>query len=230
MREAKAENNGAGMFRMSKEPPIGFRYLEQYCDDLERKSIVPVNLNIPVPDYSGFWYPQKAMREYFLHRLHAINKKHLLERGTNTRQWTALISTVSEVKNSKDMENLTYGPQTQVSLSIEDENFEREIVAKGDVRSKSYRAALQYSQCSGTGICGKCFAGKNEAEKAEFRNWREETVRRYEADTSKGSLNLNQWFASFGKPNPFCTLADAEWLKDIFDRRNRLRPKSSRRS
>ena len=73
-RITKAENHSASKLVMSKSPPLGQRFLDWQLNEWEDALEVPVSLNIPVPDYTGYWYLQGDFRVRAIERLHEINE------------------------------------------------------------------------------------------------------------------------------------------------------------
>jgi hypothetical protein len=204
MRYTKSEDNSASMFRMSKEPAIGFRYLQQKLDDWERRLIVPIKLQVAVPNYSGYWWPKATLRPYFLQRLHEINKKRRELTGKNCPQWATLLAGLSEIKNEKDMEHLYYGEEKE-DAGVSEATFAAEVAAHQSAANEARKISEIRSRCGGTRVCRSCFDGKTDEQKAELAAWQRQVNTVYSDDHSTGNYTREQWFRSRDQINPHCT-------------------------
>lgn len=104
MREAKAENFATGLFRMSKRPAIGERWLDAKMARLAALGAVLPSLALQVPGASGYYVPSGTFREKTLWHLHALNQHVRNLTGRDAPQWSALLSSVTE--NDSDLEVL----------------------------------------------------------------------------------------------------------------------------
>jgi len=94
-RFTKCERHAAGMFRMSKKPAIGWRYLQQQIDRWEERGSVPPDLLVKIPDYSGYWWPRGAFRKAALKALHDVNLTINEECGRDAPQWNTLLASLA---------------------------------------------------------------------------------------------------------------------------------------
>lgn len=94
-RFTKSERHAAGMFRMSKQPAIGWRYLQEKIDDWDERGCVPTDLLVKIPGYSGYYWPKGKTREAALKALHDINHMIREEKGRDAPQWDALLHSVA---------------------------------------------------------------------------------------------------------------------------------------
>lgn len=208
MRESKSENHGASYFRMSKYPPIGQRFLEERCDDMEARLVVPTSPVLAVPNYKGYWWPKGALRDQLLIRLHKINEARKAEYGRDCPQWRSLLASVESV--NKDWELLHYGPQ---DIEIEDETeweFERRI-GTPDAKIRD--------RCGGPSICRPCYRGGGTAS-ADYRAWHGELVYQYVTDSEapKG-YTFDRWYRAQRTINPFCGLKECPSRQRAFNAR-----------
>lgn len=182
MRYSKSENHGASMFRMSKKPPIGARWLGEKLDRLDQMGAVVPKLEFKIPEYSGYWWPRGAIREDLLSRLHWINEKVRAETGRDAPQWTTLLLSVESLE--KDWETLVYG-------QIEHPPFN----AVFGLRPQEIK-----NRCGKLKICRACYDAKSDEEKTEYRRWFEVATR------PKGKLSdIPENWTRFGfEPNPHC--------------------------
>lgn len=217
MREHKAEVHGASYFRMSKHPPIGQVFLERYCDEFADLQTVPINLNVKVPDYTGYWYPKREQRRYLLERLHQINEDYRETHGRDCPTWSSLLQTVGDC-NAKDWEILVYGKEQ------EDEDADQFLVEEFEQRRDRIRHATQVnairSRCGGTRHCVRCRRGDPAQRRKRFRTWYETTYREYVRQRApEGDHTFDEWFRSQSQPNPFCYLKDERRTRQAFEAR-----------
>ncbi|UAB90386.1 hypothetical protein I5192_06915 [Ruegeria sp. SCSIO 43209] len=206
MREAKSENDGASYFRMSKVPPIGFRWLERKCEEWERKLIVPVTLNLNVPDYSGYWYPKGKQREYLLNRLHHINKLRNQKYGQDCPQWNALLASVSVVE--KDWEGLIYG---------EIEEYEQEYDERAWQEKLGHWKAKIRKRCGGIYPCRKCYRGLNAEAKDGLKAADYIARYSYQEKRAKGERrSYEDWWRSLDICNYHCAYKNDDAHKETF--------------
>lgn len=148
MRYAKSENFATGMFRMSKRPAIGERFLYDKLADLDRKGAVLPSLNIKVPGLSGYYHPSGSFRKKLLWGLVALNERLVWATGEPAPQWPALLESCSD--NEADLEVLNGKPP-------EDEEVTAESVARTG-RQQSEAGARYHTQrkCGGEIPCEYC--------------------------------------------------------------------------
>lgn len=202
MRESKAENHGASYFRMSKQPPIGFRFLERMCDSWDARLVVPTSLHLKVPDYSGFWWPKGQLREYLLDRLFEINERRKELLGRDAPQWFPLLASLESVE--KDWETLVYGPQQENHEEYAIESWQRRLAEAQEKRLKQWRDSEEQRCCGGIRVCRLCWRGKEKEERARYRAWYSEQVAEYVTDESDNLGTLDKWFREKGQFNPHC--------------------------
>lgn len=208
MRESKSENHGASKFNMSKQPPIGFRFLERLCNRWQEKGVVPPALNIKVPDYSGFWYPKGKLREYLLMRLWAINEERKERYGRDCPQWSTLLASLESVE--KDWEALVYGPEEEEAETFNVELWRRELATQQSAREKQHRQAEIRRNCGGVRVCRLCWRGKSSDARKRFQGWFAQQVQEYITDEQSFDGTLDQWFRQKGVLNPHCIPAELE--------------------
>jgi hypothetical protein len=177
MREAKAENHGASFFRMSKEPPIGFRWLVKKFLRLADKRALPPSLELKVPDYSGFWWPKAGQRQWLLQRLHELNELIKLETGRDAPQYDVLLSTLGG--SEADSELLMYGESPFEGEIDHEEAFRKDLERE---RRTSEKARLQ-KKCGAFAICRNC-----EAENQRRGKWPEDFTRKRTSEVARQIL------------------------------------------
>ena len=215
-REAKSELSGASFFRMSKKPPIGMRFLERRCDDWERRRVVPVKLELKIPEYKGFWWPKGQMREYLLLRLHQINERCKRETGSDAPQWNTLVA--SMVEETKDWETLVYGEIEQEEIAWELEEFKESLSRKKSPQERKECRALVRQRCGGAEICVACWAEASNRQRQKYREWLKARYKEAGKETQHDAKITadNRWRAK-EKCNPFCGLRYLNSIKDAFE-------------
>lgn len=197
----KSDQYAAGMFRMSKKPPIGVPYLERKLKGLRETLSVPPTVNIKIPDYRGYWFLTGEIREWFLDQCRQINEQRKEKTGKDAPQWEALLNSLIKENEEQgeinsDMETLYYGTQerpeyTEEQASNAARKFEFEFAQRQKARNtiRDTRAALE--NCTGVIPCDYC--------RLEWSSDQQEELRQEE----------NQWFdrwrdyrSAKGKPVP----------------------------
>jgi len=207
-RYAKAENHGSSMFRMSKVPPIGWRYIEAKLNRLRDASAVPPSCQIQIPRYSGYWWPRGVVRQNYLKALAEINETHRAENGRDCAQWSTLVASLSE--NAKDLECLNVGlPETQETP----EEIAESILREQRLRTKAYQHAETRRNCGNVSLCAGCYASLNDDQKTDLSNWKDFLRGQYGKDYKRKFRREN-------RTNPFCNLSEV--TEDAFTLGNRL--------
>lgn len=203
MRYSKSEAHAASMFRMSKQPPIGERWLIQKLDKLEQLRAVQPTLQMKVPGYSGFWWPKGRQRELIVNRFHEINQSIRSETGRDAPQWNALLSTVSD--SEKDWEGLVYGPLEQEKTEFNEEGWKPYLETAQQQRSKAARYASIRRNCGAPLLCRKCWVGSDPQRRREIRSWYTLQKEQHALHEYKG-ISFESWFRGQKRINPFCWL------------------------
>ena len=148
-RHAKAENFATGLFRMSKRPAIGERWIIQKMERLLAVNSVLPSLQIKIPDFRGFWFPTGSARKRVLWHLKAVANLVSWRSGQEPPQWAGLISQLQD--NPSDMEIL-------LGQEIEEDPVADETRLSLDQRERAYQIRLveTRSQCGGKFICEAC--------------------------------------------------------------------------
>lgn len=220
-RETKALTHASSYFRMSKHPPMGFRFLERHCDELEEMLAVPTTLQIKPPGYNGFWWVKGDLREYFLERLYQINEKRKELHGRDAPQWNSLIS--SFVDENKDWEALVYGPETEQDVEHFDTNtWQQYLSTEQDAREK--RAAKQKinKNCGGVRVCRLCWRGKNQEAKQRYHLWYSQQLKSFGPTAYYEQSDIDEWYRAKGQINPHCIPGEHE--REIEDYRTGKTP------
>lgn len=160
-RITKADNHGAGMFRMSKKPPIAFEWLTSLLNEYAAKEAVPPSFQFRIPEMKGYWVPRGLLRNLAIERIYEINQQHLADYGRPCPQWPSLIASVSQLKSESIMEGLIYGPSEQTSEDVQDDArlFGLQLAQKQRERARAYRINKTIYRCCGHAPCEECLSG-----------------------------------------------------------------------
>ncbi|AXH76153.1 MAG: replication initiator protein [Microviridae sp.] len=152
-RYIKSEQFNAGLFRMSKSPPIGWPFIEALMRKLLQTNSVLPRLRISIPNRSGFWSPRGLMRKRILAELRELNNAIKLKTGADAPQWSSLLHFCSEVES--DMEVLTYDPEIEKSQALEEAaDFDRSVRLR---RAEYDRQQIAF-RCGSSLPCDDCLA------------------------------------------------------------------------
>jgi hypothetical protein len=215
MRWTKSEQHAAGMFRMSKKPPIGMRYLQEKLSVYRDLQAIPPKLEIKVPEYKGYWFPSGKIRETYLQGLNEINNRIRETTGRDAPQWSTLLHSVSGEGelNEKDWEILTYGER--VKYHGQTENIAQEIARHQKIAQQRQRGREIRYQCGKPRVCKKCYRGFNEPYRLEFHRWYDQQK---QASGSESYDSFERWFSAKKQGNPYCGLKDEPNRNRAFER------------
>lgn len=151
-REAKSETWATGMFRPSKEPPIGWPWIEAKLQSLAAQSAVLPHTRLSIPDKRGYFSPSGAMRRRLLVGLREINARHFETTGRNCPQWSTLLESCKG--SEKDLEIL-HGKEEEDDI----EERVRERARLCDIEQRERRRRAEARKCGSTVACSKCLRG-----------------------------------------------------------------------
>lgn len=208
MRETKSETHAAGLFRMSKRPPIGSRWLMAKLGRLLEMRAVPPSLNLKVDGYTGYWYPTGFNRLTLLRGLYNINRLCLDETGRDAPQWSTLLSGVDP--KTKDWEALVYGEDIELD---DEEGFQSEILYRAkeaQARSEDFHTR---ARCGGFLPCAACLRGTTDA---EFSRIAKEYADTLAIPNIGNSEHAEKAFRALNLPSPFCRNIDTPQVNRAF--------------
>jgi len=161
MRVLTSENFATGLFRMSKRPAIGERWLDAKAERLAHVGAVLPNLSLQVPEASGYYVPSGTFRDKLLWHLHAINQHVRNQTGRDAPQWSALLSSLGD-NGDPDLE-LT--PDLEILLDVEKTEvpLEKILARKAAERSRAVAASETRGRCGGPYPCDDCLHGYSKA-------------------------------------------------------------------
>lgn len=163
MREHKTENFATGMFRMSKKPAIGERWLFDKIARLAEKNSVLPSLKFTIPEFSGHFIPSGTFRQKALIGLAAANQAAIYFTGANAPQWSTLLASLS--KNPTDLELLT---NEKIEEDEDFDDFARRIDLKQREIAEKTRHYYFRKNCGNALPCEGCLARLSEQTLAQI--------------------------------------------------------------
>lgn len=151
-RISKAENYATGVFRMSKRPPIGGRYIDLVLAELASTLEVLPSPRLTVPDLRGYWYPRGVLREKLLDGLRGIKDQSVSTLGRVPPQWSSLLASCAD--NPTDLERLLDG-------EVDDEeepSIERSLEFSASEQRQERVDRQIARKCGGAIPCAECLA------------------------------------------------------------------------
>ncbi|WP_334193561.1 rolling circle replication-associated protein [Pararhodobacter sp.] len=163
-RQSTAINFATGLFRMSKRPGIGERWLVQKMEALDRKGAVLPTLNLQVPGMPGYWQPNGTWRKKLLWHLVALNQRVIWSTGAPAPQWAALYSNLAK---SDAYRRILDGETQAEQYDDDDESIGWEIVRRSAPVRVDFRTDLRF-KCGRAYPCRSCLDAYQDADLAEF--------------------------------------------------------------
>lgn len=151
MREAKSENFATGLFRMSKRPAIGERFVVRKMVALDASGSVLPSLKITIPETSGFWVPNGTLRKLPLVMLTGINQRVRWATGADAPQWSSLQASLKDMQSDLELMN---GEETQ---NPDDYESDEAIFARRsrETAERQRRGEMAF-RCGGAYPCTEC--------------------------------------------------------------------------
>lgn len=221
MREAKAENFATGLFRMSKRPAIGERWLDAKMARLAALGAVLPSLALQVPGASGYYVPSGTFREKTLWHLHALNQHARNLTGRDAPQWSALLSSLGD----SDDPDLELNPDLEILLDVEkyEVPFERIFARKVEESARAGRANAVRGRCGGPFPCDDCLHGYTEAQldgiglfRVDTKNDESEIARYYVKATGERSTKWPDGWRP--RLHPDCEARYTQEIANVFPR------------
>lgn len=172
-REAKAEVFSVGMFRMSKKPPIGARFIDRLLSEYRAARTVPPSRRIVVPGLRARYFPTGLLGDRYLAGLAEINSEIRAETGRDAAGWSSLIYEAR--LNDKDLELLGVydgdedGEDTEADFDVEAQILSgrsRDNEAINAVRQRAAQIVAERKaerrRCYSTEACTLCIRGRGE--------------------------------------------------------------------
>ena len=211
MRETKVSRVASGLFRMSKRPPIGFPFLDQYLARIEETGHLPISTRVKVPNYKGYWYPTGKLREIFLDRLRMANELHKAKYGKDAAQWSTLVNSVKD--SDSDYERLVYGTEEEEKKWEEEcDDFNAAIL----LRTKEIRAAQRDAQtrrrCGSLKACQRCLNSLSDQDFDKAKRFYAAKLREHGGNADAAEKQYRQE----NRPNPFCNFRELSTVKRVF--------------
>lgn len=216
----KAEVWAASLFRMSKKPPIGLRYLEKLVADAKAGQYIYPSIKIAVPLSDGFWFLNGLFAHYWVTQMQQINARFRSEHGYNLHTWDALLTEVETYESQHGLtelsEVLQYGEAEQgipadseagtpeggdgrysIAHILLDEYIERQRAGLSDNQQK-YNNAARFDgvvrSCGGFLPCKGCQLGLTSDEKDQLKRAYAATLREWwQGDATANAQQFGTW-------------------------------------
>lgn len=209
-RQGKAEVFGTGYLAMSKKPPIGARFIDDYLAQCRSGNYVPPSRKLTIPGVTYPWWPTGIIAERLLVGLAEINREIKTTKGKDAAGWSSLLYEARQ--SDDDLERLGVFDGEEIDEADE----LRQISANLRDNSEQIRVREIRRRCGSTEACSLCLRGHSTVtlEKAGIF----ETPTGFARYRDIGSINANGYSedaAGFAKhqhdakgkgPNPLCCL------------------------
>jgi len=160
-RISKSEAFATGLFRMSKNPPIGAAFIDEKIYSMYQAGNIEPNTKLHVPHTRGYWFPSGPLRIRLLEGMRRVNNSIVAQTGRNAAQWRALVIQCQD--NESDLDALGLNIEEEHETSIETEIDLQQRQAKADAKTKEIAA-----QCGGVFPCILCLRGLPDEALAEI--------------------------------------------------------------
>lgn len=211
-REAKSSNTGAAMFRMSKFPPIGMRWVEQVTNELlEMRQVLP-KLTLTPPGTTGYWRPSGFIRQQLIRRLAIINAITLAETGRNAPQWRTLLHSVEDQPSI--WEELTNGEEKAEEWS--EAEFASELLQRSKEIAAREKNKTIRRRCGGLYPCAGCVNGMDADEIKEFEQKYKADYTYLHSGPSGRNNSPEQKWRRLREPSPYCKQRELAHIKQAF--------------
>jgi len=211
-RESNAEEFATGIFRPSKRPPIGWRFVEKWIAELAATGSVSPDLQIQVPEFKGYWTPRKTIRHMALVAMREINQDVVRRTGRNAPQWASLIETC--INSPSNLEVLNYGRKEK-----DPETFDGQYSRNQREYLAAHRDRETRIRCGSSLPCNDCLRSYTDGELSRVFICPEPDNYGYFIDTRNRDA---RWFdkkqkdAAGGGCHPLCKQKKAPSVKRCF--------------
>lgn len=212
MRQMHVDNFSTGLFRMSKRPSIGEKFLWDKFTALDQLGAVLPSLNIKVPEMDGYYHPSTTFRKTVLWCLRAINQRVLWSTGRNAPQWSTLVASLSE--NPPDLEVLLGKDQEQ----DETDGFQSSIHARGNWEAGNRQIGETLRKCGRSVPCHECLNGFDDQKLASLALWRRPLESGGVAYHSTSGQTYAERRAQIGPLNADCQQRGSKAVRRAFPR------------
>lgn len=203
----KAQVWAASYFRMSKKPPIGFRFLRQQCDLAAAGGWVFPSFSLRVPGTNGFWFLSGKFAEYFAQRMSDINRTHIRVNGYPCHGFSSLYASIVAFDDAHGFSKIrevfdcvSQGTEQAASPEgvgpIAGFGEEYEASRQQAERRAQYRLRSVVSRCGGFGPCSGCFNALKHFDPEEYDRAifaRDEVIKRHIAAEGFRGVSVAPW-------------------------------------
>lgn len=218
-RVLSASNFATGLFRMSKRPSIGEKFVfQRFAQFAERGECLP-SLSLKVPGVKGYYHPAGRMRELMLWGLVGLNQTARNITGRDAPQWSTLLHSCKD--NENDLEVLI-GPLPE---KLTDEQLAKILYGRQRDSADQRRIDLR-KKCGSALPCHGCLVQFDEDKLKSLGVVKFETesgfgekrwVTRFHALPGYPSVK-ERWRQRIDGINPHCLARDSVDVCDAFER------------
>lgn len=231
-REQSSQLWAASMFRMSKKPPIGWRFVSALLDRYERRGNVPPTLELRVPDYSGYWFLDGQFAEYAASRCHDINKEYRANHGRDCSGWDALLHSVQDARSGLDnrLEDILIngtpeesGPLSEAAVSNDKQQFAIELARRRRASASASERGRIVSKCGRILPCPECAQSWSVDALADFQREENRWFTRWcesygYAQDDAARQRFRSWWRYRGRASRGCLLRETARVKGAIHR------------
>lgn len=160
-RISKSEAFATGIFRVSKNPPIGANFIDEQIYRMYCSGNIEPHLRLQVPEKRGFWVPTGPLRKRLLAGMRRVNNSIAAQTGRNAAQWRALVIACQESESDLEALGLNQGEEDETTIGREIDLKQRE--AKRTAKIKGI-----VRQCGRKYPCILCLRGFSDQALAEI--------------------------------------------------------------
>lgn len=211
MRYARSENFATGLFRMSKRPAIGERYLYQKLEEYLSKGACPPALQLNIPEFGGYWQPHGSFRKKLLWGLVALNQRLLWSTGAPAPQWSTLLASCRGVQSDMEILNVEEERQKREGDDIEADIRRRQSIDGGEQRRRE-----TVRRCGSVLPCEDCLHELDQKTLARLGVVRSEIEGVWEYETVDGDSVRSLQSRPGSGVNPYCRAQGSKQIRLAF--------------
>lgn len=204
-RHAKAEVFGTGYLAMSKCPPIGSLFIDNYLSQCEARGLVPPSRRLVIPEVKWPWWPSGKLRVQLLEGFARINAGIVERTGQNAPGWSTLLHEARLSEDDLELLGVYDGEEEQEdSVEFSDAVYEarirdnQEAVKRREIKRRC-GSSLPCNLCIGHPAARAAF-GLVEAQDGSF------ALASDDSGQGKETIRKRQNDCKSVGPNPFCGL------------------------
>jgi len=201
-RQGKAEVFGTGYLAMSKKPPIGARFVDDYVAACAAGGYVPPTRKLMIPGLDRPWWPSGLIADRLLFGLAAVNGAIKEQTGRDAAGWSSLLYEARESDDDLERLGVFDGEQDDESgAAVQIEANTRDNAATRERGQKRRR-------CGSSEACNLCLRGLSpgDLETAGISEAADGFFTRASDGYSADAFTRRQRDGKSKGPNPLCGL------------------------